>query len=308
MDTQYDVLLQGSPFCDLTFTFTDRESLPSLGQEVYASNFAVNPGGIFNVASALTRLGLCVGLMTQLGNDMFSRYIGDTMHETGISGALTTWIDEPLPVVTVGVSFPHDRLFLSYSPPPVPPAPRITPRDLDRFSPRAVFTHGEIGLEICREARSRGILVYLDSNWDPEFLHSAELRHLLADVDVFSPNLAEALEITGAADALSALDRLKDRCRCVAIKCGADGTVAWCDGREYRAPAIDVRAVETTGAGDNFNAGLLYGLLGGHSFERSLRYATITGGLSTLVPGGCRSGFTSLVVEEWMLRLERSVS
>jgi sugar/nucleoside kinase (ribokinase family) len=308
LDTTYDVLIQGNPFCDLTFTFTDREALPSLGQEVYAQNFAINPGGVLNISSALTRLGLCVGLKTQLGNDIFSRYLGETMRESGISSALTTWIDQPLPVITVGVSFPHDRLFLSYGPVGQIAPPRITVDDLDRYRPRAVFTHGEVGIEICRAARERGILVYLDSNWDPAFLHSSDLWNLLSEVDVFSPNTAEALEITGASGPHEALDRLRERCPCVAITRGADGVLAWCDGREFRLPAIPVHAIETTGAGDNFNAGLLYGLLGGHSFERSLHYATIAGGLSTLVPGGYRSECTPEILEEWMHRVKEGVS
>ena len=301
MDTGYDVLLQGNPFCDLTFTFTDRESLPALGQEVFASDFAVNPGGVFNIAAALTRLGLRVGLMTQLGTDIFSRFIAERMGEYGISCDLTTWVDASLPVVTAGVSFPHDRLFISYGPPTagIPEAPRITEEDLDRLGPRALFTHGEVGLAICRAARKRNILVYVDTNWNPDFLRSTRLRDLLDEVDVFAPNLSEALEMTGTAEATEALEVMRGWCRQVVIKCGASGALAAADGRIYRLPAIQVDAVETTGAGDNFNAGLIYGLLQGFSFERSLECATIAGGLSTLVIGGSGAGYTADDLARW---------
>jgi sugar/nucleoside kinase (ribokinase family) len=295
------VLLQGNPFCDLTFTFTDRETLPILGQEVYASNFAINPGGIFNISAALTRLGLRVGLITQLGNDIFSRFIAERMGEHGISRDLTSWVDTALPVVTAGISFPHDRLFISYDPRAdgVPAAPRITEEDLDRYAPRVVFTHGEVGLDICRAARRRDVMVYVDTNWNPEFLHSARLWELLSEVDVFSPNLSEALEVTGAADAGGALEMLSGCCPYVVIKCGPGGSLASSDGRIYRTAAIDVQAIETTGAGDNFNAGLIYGLLQGYSFERSLECANITGGLSTLAIGGNGSGYTAADIDRW---------
>ena len=301
MDRRFDVLLQGHPFCDLTFTFADRETLPILGQEVYAGNFALNPGGIFNISAALTRLELAVGMVTQLGNDIFSRFIGERMEEHGISQDLTSWVDAPLPVVTAGISFPHDRMFISYGPPTdgIPAAPRITEEVLDRYQPRVVFTHGEIGIEICRAARQRNILVYLDSNWNPEFLHSTRLRDLLAEVDVFSPNLAEALEITGVAEAEEALEHLSAWCPRVAIKCGPKGAIASSYGQVYRVPAIDVQAIETTGAGDNFNAGLIYGLLQGYSFERSLECANIAGGLSTLVIGGSGGGCTAAEIVRW---------
>lgn len=301
MDRRFDVLLQGHPFCDLTFTFADRETLPILGQEVYAGNFALNPGGIFNVSAALTRLELAVGMVTQLGTDIFSRFIAECMEKHGIARDLTSWVDASLPVVTAGISFPHDRLFISYGPPTdgIPPAPHITADLLDRYQPRAVFTHGEIGLEICRAARERGILVYLDSNWNPEFLHSTRLREMLSEIDVFSPNLAEAREMTGAEEAEDALEILRTWCECVAIKCGPEGALASSGGQIFRAPAIGVQAIETTGAGDNFNAGLIYGLLQGMSFARALECANIAGGLSTLVIGGSEGGYTAADLERW---------
>jgi len=301
----YDVLLQGSPFCDLTFSFPDLESLPGLGQEVFAHDFAINPGGVFNVSSSLSRLGLRVGLRAQLGNDIFSRYIAGQMEEYGLSLDLTCWIDQPLPVVTAGISLPQDRLFISYAPPrdgrPAPP--RITVQDLDRYRPRALFTYGEVGIEVCREARRRGILVYVDAHWNPEHLRSSFLREILHEVDIFSPNLPEALEITGTGDVNEALEMLAEWCRCVVIKRGAEGCMASRGGERYCISAIPVEAVETTGAGDNFNAGLIYGMLEGFSFETCLQCANIAGGLSTAVLGGCRSGINAGIMTDWLERL-----
>jgi sugar/nucleoside kinase (ribokinase family) len=306
----FDVLLHGSPFCDLTFTFTDRESLPVLGQEVYASNFAINPGGIFNISSALSRLGLRVGLKAQLGTDIFSRFIAERMEGSGLSLELIRWIERPKPVITAGVSFPHDRLFISYAPPQdEPPLDQaITTADFDRYRPRVLFTYGDEGVEVFREARRRGILVYLDTSWGPDHLRSAYMREVLGEVDVAAPNLLEALEITGASDPEGALDLLSRWCPCVVMKLGALGCIAVCRGQRYRVPAIDVRAVETTGAGDNFNAGLIYGLLRGYPFERSLRCATITGGLSTLTLGGSAADYTAETVEEMLEAEERELA
>lgn len=287
----FDVLLQGNPFCDLTFTFDDREELPPLGQEVFASNFAINPGGVFNIAAALSRLSLRVGLRTRLGNDLFSRFIAERMAECGLSLQLTERIDWALPIVTVGISFRHDRLYVSYAPPPeaVPRAPVLTLRDLDCLHPRVLFSYGELGPGLYREARRRGILTYVDASWDPEHLRSSVLREALACVDVFAPNRLEALEITQADTVEDALAILSGWCRCVVIKLGADGCVAARDGCTYRVPPLPVEAIDTTGAGDNFNAGLIYGLLRGYSLERSLSCANIAGALSTLVLGGCGS-------------------
>lgn len=300
----YDVLLQGNPYCDLTFTFGAQEGMPALGHEVFADGFALNPGGIFTVAAALTRLDLHVGLLAELGNDIFSQYIADSMQDCGMPLDLISRADRPLPVVTAGVSFPRDRLFISYSAPRDPATERrFTVEDLDRYRPRAFFSHGEFGIDLMRAAQSRGVLVYVDAHWNPERLRSSALREALPYVDVFSPNLIEALEMTGAADAESALEMLREWCSCVAIKCGAQGCIAWCDDTYYSVPSIPIQAIETTGAGDNFNAGLIYGLLRGYSFETCLQCANIAGGLSTLVAGGYANDVTTAVVEGWLTRL-----
>lgn len=296
----FDVLLRGDPFCDLTFTFAERDALPAMGQEVLAQNFAINPGGVFNISASLERLGLRVGLKAQLGTDIFSRFIAERMEACGISLDLTKRVDYPKPVVTVGISFPHDRLFISYDAEEDSPDQLIAVQDFDRYRPRAVFTYGEEGVDVFREARRRGIFVFLDTAWNPPYLRSDFLQTVLREVDVAAPNLPEALELTGAADAESALEVLSEWCRCAVIKLGAEGCIASRDGVVYRVRGIDVEAIETTGAGDNFNAGLIYGILRGYPLETALRCANITGGLSTLVPGGCGGAYTAETVEQML--------
>lgn len=305
---RFDVLLQGDPYCDLTFAFGDRDGLPPLGQEVFADAFAINPGGIFNVVSTLTKLGVRVGLVACLGNDIFSRFIAERMEVCGIPLDLTTWVDEPRPIVTAGISFPRDRVFISYSKTPHGEfrEVRITLDDLDRYTPRVLFTYGEVGIDLMRAARARGIVIYTDTFWSVNHLHSPYLRSILEYVDIFSPNLSEALEMTGATSADEALGVLSDWSRCVAIKCGASGCLACCDGERYVLPAIPVDARETTGAGDNFNAGFIYGLLHGYSFERCLQCATIVGGLSTLAIGGSGFDIAAPDVERWLGQLARA--
>lgn len=304
-DTEsYDVLLKGTPSCDLTFVFNRRDALPSIGQEIFADGFAANPGGIFNIASALSRLSLRVGLIAVLGNDMFSHLIAERMEDANLSLALTTWVNCPVPVISAGISLPHDRLFVSYQPPMpnFPQHPGITLDDLDRYCPRAILTYGELAPAVLETARERGILIYADTYWDPDHLHDPALRDLAATVDVFSPNLTEALEITGARDAESALEILSGWGPCIVIKCGSAGCLAIRDGTRYDIEAPRVAAIDTTGAGDNFNAGLMYGLLHGFPFEQCLRCAVITGALSTLVLGGSATEITECNLQEWLTR------
>jgi sugar/nucleoside kinase (ribokinase family) len=305
-DGTYDVLLQGRAFCDLTFAFKERDRLPELGQEVFADDFEVGAGGIFNIVAVLSGLGIRVGWRTQLGNDLFSGFIAQQMEECGLSFELAVREDYPLPIVTAGVSFPHDRMFLSYAA-PLPedvPEATLTPDDLDRLMPKVLFTYGEVGIQLMRAARDRGILVYVDTYWNSEHLESLRLRTILDNADIVAPNLSEALRMTGAKTAESALQMLSDLCPRGAIKRGAEGCLAWDRCDRFAIPAIPVVARETTGAGDSFNAGLIFGLLQGYPFDRCLRCANIVGGLSTLALGGCRSGVRAAVVQDWLERLE----
>jgi sugar/nucleoside kinase (ribokinase family) len=305
-DPTYDVLLQGRAFCDLTFSFSELRGLPELGHEVFADDFAMSAGGIFNIASALTALGRRVGWLTELGNDIFSRFVAGQMEACGISTDLTRTLERPLPVVTAGISFPHDRVFVSYISPQVDDSQKwaLTPGHLDLFRPRVLFTYGEVGAGLMREARERGILVYLDTFWNPQHLRSAAMREMFGHIDVLAPNQLEAMEITGTANPHEALEALAQVSPRGAIKCGAAGSIAWQGSERFLVPAIPVEAVETTGAGDNFNAGLIYGLLKGFDFQTCLRCASVTGGLSTLGLGGCVKRLTEAELQEWMNRMD----
>jgi ribokinase len=74
----------------------------------------------------------------------------------------------------------------------------------------------------------------------------------------------------------------------VAIKLGREGAVfGWADGTLY-SPAFPVKVLDTTGAGDAFSAGLLYGYLHNFSPNGSLLLANAIGGLATTVYGAAR--------------------
>ena len=70
------------------------------------------------------------------------------------------------------------------------------------------------------------------------------------------------------------------------IKLGQAGAMAASDGGIVYSPGFATETVDTTGAGDAFDAGFLAGKLFGWPLERSLRYANICGSLSTRSIGG----------------------
>jgi 5-dehydro-2-deoxygluconokinase len=93
-------------------------------------------------------------------------------------------------------------------------------------------------------------------------------------VDVFLPNLDEAGILTDGADPKKMAAKLLARgCREVIIKLGADGSLAANENGIFQEDAFSVRVVDTTAAGDAFNAAMVYGLIQGWEINRRLRFA-----------------------------------
>ena len=84
---------------------------------------------------------------------------------------------------------------------------------------------------------------------------------MLGEIDLFFPNQREATRIAGVEDPLEALDLLHRRIPTVAVKLGGEGAVVATGGARLRVPPLPVQPVDTTGAGDAFNAGYLAGYL-----------------------------------------------
>jgi sugar/nucleoside kinase (ribokinase family) len=124
------------------------------------------------------------------------------------------------------------------------------------------------------DCRGRGVRTALDTGWDPagwEAQTISDLSGLLSEVDLFLPNLDEARAITRQSEPAAALRALAGLCAgSVVIKCGKDGSLAWHEGQVLAHPAFSANVVDTVGAGDSFNAGLLAALADGRPFEVAL--------------------------------------
>ncbi|GAB4189115.1 MAG: carbohydrate kinase family protein [Roseiflexaceae bacterium] len=285
MAHDYDILLLGGYFCDLIFT--GLPEMPQLGAEVFGSGFEVVPGAAFTTALALQRLGLRAGWSCDFGNDFFSRYVLEEARATGLDDRLFRHHPHPLRRVTAALSFPHDRAFVSYLDPSERPAAAPL---VEQYRPRWVLlsglSYGPAHTELVAAARRVGAQVYMDCQCVSATLATPGLVEALRAVDVFAPNEREAIALTGAGSWQAALEQLAALTPLVVLKRGAAGAVARRQGEQAQAPALPVAVLDTTGAGDCFNAGFLYGYLRDRSLEESLRCGNICGGLSTTAFGG----------------------
>jgi len=283
-DPEFDVVLGGTWYADLIFTGLAER--PRLGAEIWATDFAMTPGGTYNVVAAMHRLGLRVGWSTVFGNDTFSAFLRSEARTEGLDERLFRFVDRPRRLVTASFSMPHDRGFVSFEewPDVVDDVELIT-----QHRARCYLASGEWGqprpADVRRALASRQALYVIDPQFTTATLDTPHVVEAIEAADLFIPNESEALQLTGAASAEDALEILGRHTALVVIKRGALGSIALHRGVRIESPALPCDAVDTTGAGDCFNAGLIAGLLDGDPLEDALRQANVCAGLSTTAHG-----------------------
>lgn len=134
------------------------------------------------------------------------------------------------------------------------------------------------GVQLANAARGAGTIVTADI----DNIYDGALE-LLPLVDVLIGSKEFPRRVTGITDERAALVELKARygCAVVGMTKGAAGAVAYCEGKFIESPAFAVPGgcKDTTGSGDSFHGGLLYGLLTGEDLETSLRMANAVAAL-----------------------------
>lgn len=282
-----DILIPGHYFCDLIFTGIP--DFPALGQELYTKHLNIVPGGCLNTITALRRLQTDVGWLGVLGTDMFSRFISDWVAREDIRQEWLLNAGEPFQRVTVALSYPDDRAFVTY----VDQPPSLLTQVLHAIHTGACahlhftnLTLDPLLPEVLLACRAAGITVSMDCQHRPYTLKTPLLVDVLGRLDMFMPNAKEAQSLTGTGSVNEAARVLREFTPLVVIKDGANGAHVWQNDTYIYAPALALTPVDTTGAGDVFNAGFLAAWRAGHDLDMCMKWGNIAGGLSTLGYGG----------------------
>jgi len=283
--SECDVLILGDYFCDVIFTGLPEP--PRLGTDLYSHSLDLVPGGAYIMTTALHRLGVDVRWMARLGNDLFSQFVFNETQREGLDTSLFQTFERPLRIVSVSFSFVHDRGFISY----IDPMPDIPPQPIiaalrPRWVVNAPFDSSPECRQVMEFIHQHGGRVFTDCQYVTTTIREPGLTETLRMVDIFAPNQSEASQLTGETDPRIAAARLGEYCPLVIVKCGPQGAFAQTGMQSWHSPAIQVEVVDTTGAGDSFNAGFLAAHLHSEPIDTCLRYGNICGGLSTTRCGG----------------------
>lgn len=282
--TACDVLVAGEYFCDLVFAGLDGP--PRLGAEHMAQDLAIMPGGTYTMALALARLGVSTRWANTFGNDLFSSYVRDMAAADGIDGSAFTLVDRPVQRVSVAYSSQGERGFISFSQPAVsPPGPEIY-EAIDNLWLLQTFRFESEWLDFVAAQKRRGARILLDCRGGDFDLSTPGVETLIRHADIFSPNAEEAMRLTGAASIEQAGTALARLAPTIIVKSGADGARAFSAASSFAVASPAVSVIDTVGAGDSFNAGLLLGLVRGARLEEAVHLGVLCGSLSTTAIGG----------------------
>jgi sugar/nucleoside kinase (ribokinase family) len=281
-DANPDLIVRG----DVTPEFGQAEKLVDRADLVIGGSGAI-------AACGAARLGLRVAFAGVVGDDVFGRFMLDALTERGVDTTGLV-VDPSRPTgLSIVLSKGEDRATLSALGAIADLRAEMIDHALLRSS-RHVHVSSyflQTGLAadlppLFRKAREAGGTTSIDPNWDPAGEWDGGLLSLLSQTDCFLPNSVEARSITGVDDIDVAALTLAERGSIVAVKFGQGGGLAlWAD-EVVRSESIPADVVDTTGAGDSFDAGFLAGRLAGLPLSRCLQLAVACGSLSTRAPGG----------------------
>lgn len=286
--TQYDVAVVGEIYIDHVFTgFT---AWPQPGEEAFARQYIREiGGGAVNTACALGKLGRTVNLIGIIGKTDASLFEG-RLREFGVAadGIQRTHGNTG---VTASVSMRDDRSFFTYR--------GVNEKLMEVLRSDAVLSaltsarhvHFAMPLDqqlartLLPELRAAGCTRSLDVGFHPAWLTSTASLETCQSIDYSLPNEREALLITGGDVSTYLAFAHKNGLPAAVIKLGPRGAAMQINGRTYNVVSPMVDVIDTTGAGDAFDAGFIDALLDHADAEDCLRRACICGGLSTRMAG-----------------------
>ena len=289
-----DILSVGD--VNVEITLTNLASMPKLGREILAENAWRTLGGsTVNTAVGCARMGLASAFVGKVGTDGDGGYLVEKLRELGVDPSHMLR-DAAAPTgITVSLATAGDRAMVTcLGAIGTLKAGEITDELL--ASARHLHVAGYFLQNALRpelpalfdRAHALGLTVSLDTGWDDSGRWEG-VWDLLPKTDLFFPNESEAAALTGESDIHAAAEKLAGRVRTAVVKHGPHGGILRRGGEVWELPAYPGKPVDTTGAGDAFNAGFLGAFLRGLDPETCQRWGLASGSISVTRPGSAAS-------------------
>jgi ribokinase len=288
------------------------ERMPRPGETVHGIRFLTGPGGKgSNQAVAAARLGAEVTFVGRVGQDSF----GDTAVELWRGEGINTRcvVRDPDHATGVAPIFVEESTAENTIVVILGANNALSPADVDAAQAEiagadVLLTQLEIPLETVQRAlelaKQHGVITILNPAPAPA---NPLPESMLKLVDYLTPNETE-LNAMGGEDDASAATTIEEKGRrllafdaqTLVVTLGARGAQRITKEESTLIPRYEVKAVDTTGAGDAFNAGLAVALAEGKPWDQAIRLAHATAALSVTKPGTTPSMPTRAEVEAFL--------
>jgi sugar/nucleoside kinase (ribokinase family) len=308
------ILIGGELNVDLVLQ--NPRAFPVLGRETLVEGVSLTVGSASAIcASALAKLGDEVTFTGKVGADAWGDLCLKSLRDLGIDCSSVKCDASLTTGITVSITWAKDRALLTY----LGSIAALQASDIsDECLRRSRHLHvSSFFLQralrpdlksLLARAHDNGLTTSVDPGFDPDEAWGRDLIDTLQEVDVFLPNEVELAAISRNENRIEALQSLVNGRTLTVAKLGADGCVAVQGGEVVSVPAFPIAPVDTTGAGDTFNAGFLHAWLSGVDLQDAMRFGAACGALSTLGLGGTASQPTESQANEFIGRCSRTVA
>ena len=262
------------------------------------------PGGAnCNTMRAIALLGGQSGFIGKVGDDNLGQFYEEALLKAGVASYLIK-TEGPSGACTVFISPDGERTMGTF----LGPAPTISPDEITEDVLRNydcihiegyLIVNEELVRETMKKAKRLGLKVALDlANYNIVNAYKGLLEEVIPQyVDILFANASEAEAFTGL-PAQEAVKALEKQVHVALVTLGKDGSLIGSEGKFYHVDAEGGKPVDTTGAGDNFAAGFLYGQSVGASLVQSAQIGSMLSGyvIDVVGPHSMLSGYVIDVV------------
>ncbi len=246
---------------------------------IEAPAFKKAPGGApANVAAGLAKLGVSSAFLGKVGDDAFGHFLKETLDQVGVDTSGLVFSEEARTALAfVSLRADGEREFMFYRNPSADML--YTPQEVayDLIERAKIFHFGSVSLitepsrsatlAAIESAHASGVLVSYDPNlrlalWPDADSAKNGMISVWEQADIIKVSDEELAFLTGLSDIDRAVEQLwHDSLQLMVVTLGKAGSRYYTLEFRGEVPGFTVESVDTTGAGDGFVAGLLFGLL-----------------------------------------------